>query len=425
MGHFSAGWVEFVQEVVITGIGIVCPLGIGSEAVWSAIENRQSGVRTIARLVEADFPVTIGGEVPNFDGKQYVQPRKSLKVMCRETQLAFTAAELAWADAHLTDAKFDPERLGVVLGSSVFRSELPDLTALYRESNNHGQFDFTRWESAIKQLYPLWMLKYLPNMSACHIGISKDARGPNNTIVEGDVSSLLAIIEAGNTIARGHADVMLTGATGSLLAWVDVCWHGGARMSRNNGQPAAASRPFDSARDGFVMSEGAAVFVLESLAHAEQRGAKILGRILGYGRRSEAVPRGKTLTGQSIRQAIQAALEMGHVSPSEVGHVNAHGLSTIEDDAVEAAAIQAELKDVPVTAPKSFVGNSGASGGAIELAISLLGLDKNLIPPTLNCDDPTASLNVVTSAQSPKTSAILALNHKLTGQAAALLVSGA
>ena len=413
-----------MQEVVITGIGIVCPLGIGSEAVWSAIENRASGVRTIPRLAEAGFPVTIGGEIPDFDGKQYVQPRKSLKVMCRETQIAFTAAELAWADAQLTDAKIDTERLGVVLGSSVFRSELPELTALYQEANNNGKFDFTRWDTAIKQLYPLWMLKYLPNMSACHIGIAKDARGPNNTIVEGDVSSLLAIIEATDTIARGHADVMLTGATGSLLAWVDVCWHGGARMSRNNSNPAAASRPFDSSRDGFVMSEGSAVFVLESRAHAEQRGAKILGRILGYGRRAESVSRGKVLTGQSIRQAIQAALEMGHVSPSELGHVNAHGMSTIEDDAAEAAAIQAVLNDVPVTALKSFFGNSGASSGAIELAISLLALQKNQIPPTLNCDDAIDSLNVVTSTQIPKSSAMLTLNHKLTGQAVALLVSG-
>lgn len=413
-----------MQEVVITGMGIVCPLGIGSEAVWSAIENRESGVRTVPRLVESGFPVTIGGEVPDFDGKQYVKPRKSLKVMCRETQLAFTAAELAWADAQLTNAKVDPERLGVVLGSSVFRSELPELTALYQEANNSGHFDFTRWDSAIKQLYPLWMLKYLPNMAACHIGIAKDARGPNNSIVEGDVSSLLAIIEAADTVARGHADVMLTGATGSLLAWVDVCWHGGARMTRNNQNPSAASRPFDSGRDGFVMSEGSAVFVLESLTHAQQRRAKILGRILGHGRRAEAVPRGKKPAGQSIRQAIRAALEMGHLSPDEVGHVNAHGLSTVEDDAMEAAAIQAELKDVSVTAPKSFVGNSGASGGAIELAISLLGLEKNLIPPTLNCDDPTAGLNVVTSAESPQTSALLALNHKLTGQAVALLVSG-
>jgi 3-oxoacyl-[acyl-carrier-protein] synthase II len=411
-----------VQEVVITGLGIVCPLGIGREAAWSALESRTSGIQTLPRLVEAGFPITFGGELADFDGKQYVQPRKSLKVMCRETQQAFTAAELAWADANLSEAAVDPERLGVVLGANVFRSEMDELIALYRATGVDGNFDFSRWQAAFKELYPLWMLKYLPNMSACHIGISKDARGPNNTIVEGDISALLSIIEAADTVARGHADVMLTGGTGSLLSWVDVCWHGGARMSHNNADPAAACRPFDKNRDGFAMAEGAAVFVLESLAHAEQRGAKILGRILGYGRRAEHIPTGKTISGQSIAQAIQAALAMGHVTPSEVGHVNAHGLATVEDDAAEAKAIQETLADVPVAALKGFLGNGGASSGAVELAISLMALEKNAVPPTLNCDDPAFDLNMTSTVQFARSPAFIKLNHKYTGQAAALLV---
>jgi 3-oxoacyl-[acyl-carrier-protein] synthase II len=412
-----------VQEVVITGLGIVCPLGIGREAVWSALESHTSGIRRIDRLAEAGFPITIGGEVPDFDGKQYVQPRKSLKVMCRETQQAFTAAELAWADAGLAEATVDPERLGVVLGANIFRSEMDELIALYRATATDGEFDFGKWKAAFKELYPLWMLKYLPNMSACHIGIAKDARGPNNTIVEGDVSALLSIIEAADTIARGHTDLMLTGATGSLLSWVDVCWHGGARMSRNNADPAAACRPFDGNRDGFVMAEGAAAFVLESRAHAEQRGAKILGRILGYGRRAEAVAPGKSLQGQSIAHAIQAALQMGHVAPGEVGHVNAHGLATAADDEAEARAIEKTLGDVPVTALKGFVGNGGASCGAIELALSLISIAKNLVPPALNCEDPAFDINVSTTMRFAKSPAFLKLSHKYTGQSVALLVS--
>lgn len=411
-----------MQEVVITGLGIVCPLGIGREAVWDAIESHTSGIRTIDRLAEAGFPITFGGEVPNFDGKQYVQPRKSLKVMCRETQQAFTAAELAWIDAGLTDATIDPERLGVVLGANIFRSEMEELVALYRATSTDEQFDFGKWGAAFKELYPLWMLKYLPNMSACHIGIAKDARGPNNTIVQGDVSALLAIIEATDTIARGHADLMLSGATGSLLSWVDVCWHGGARMSRNNANPADACRPFDSNRDGFAMAEGAAVFLLESQAHAEQRGATIIGRILGYGRHAEAIAPGK-LAGKAIAQAIETALRMGHVAPSEVGHVNAHGLATPADDEVEARAIEQTLGDVPVTALKGFTGNGGASCGAVELAISLMAAAKNVIPPTLNCDDPAFDLNISTSLRFAQSPAFLKLNHKYTGQAAALLVT--
>jgi 3-oxoacyl-[acyl-carrier-protein] synthase II len=143
---------ETVQEVVITGLGIVCPLGIGREAVWSALESHTSGIRRIDRLAEAGFPITIGGEVPDFDGKQYVQPRKSLKVMCRETQQAFTAAELAWADAGLAEATIDPKRLGVVLGANIFRSEMDELIALYRTTATDGEFDFGKWKAAFKEL---------------------------------------------------------------------------------------------------------------------------------------------------------------------------------------------------------------------------------------------------------------------------------
>ena len=404
-------------------------MGIGHQVVWSAIEQRSSGIRTIQRLVECGFPFTIGGEVPDFDGKQYIQPRKSLKVMCREIQLGITAAELAWADAGLPNSpdapcQIDPERLGVVLGSNVYRSEIDELGPLYQEATKNGKFVLGTWESAMKKLYPLWMLKYLPNMTACQIGIAKDARGPNNTITLGEVSGLLAIIEAADSISRGHADIMLTGATGSMLSWVDVCWKGGAGMSRNNADPAGATRPFDKRRDGFVMSEGASVFVLESRVHAEQRGANIWGTVLGHGRRCEVVPRGKSLTGSAISQAIQAALSMGGISPQEVGHVSAHGLATPADDAIEAAAIHQTLGEVPVTAPKSFVGNSGPSGGSLQLAFSLLGLQHNTIPPTLNCDQPDCPIQVVTQPQRPTSPVFMTLSHNLTGQAVALLVNG-
>jgi 3-oxoacyl-[acyl-carrier-protein] synthase II len=162
--------------------------------------------------------------------------------------------------------------------------------------------------------------------------------------------------------------------------------------------------------------------VLESRAHAEQRGAKILGRILGYGRRVEAVQLGK-LTGQAIAQAIEAALQMGHVAPNEVGHVNAHGLATPADDEAEARAIEQTLGDVPVTALKGFTGSGGASCGAVELAISLMAAAKNVIPPALNCDHPAFDLNISTSIRFANSPAFLKLSHKYTGQAVALLMS--
>ena len=412
-----------MQDVVITGIGIVCPLGIGRDAVWSAIENRESGVRTIPRLVEANYPAPFGGEVPEFEPKQYVTPRKSLKVMCRETQLGFTAAELAWADAGLNDAKLNPDRLGVVVGANIFRSELDDLTGLYQAAQENGEFSLDRWGEAMREMYPLWMLKYLPNMTCCHIGIAHDVRGPINSIVQGDVSSLLAIIEATDVIARGHADLVIAGGASSMLSNVDLAWHGGANISRNVANPTAACRPFERNRDGTANSEGSGMFILESRAHAEGRGAKLQGNILGYGRRCEPCAATQKPTGQAIRQAIEATLKASQLVPEQIGHVNAHGLATLHDDMIEAHAIEETLGDVPVTATKSFFGNLDAASGAAELAVSLLGMQQGVVPPTLNYDepDPDCPVNVVSKSQPSRAPTVLTLNHKTTGQATALM----
>lgn len=413
-----------MPDVVITGIGIVCPLGVGREAVWSAIENHRSGVRVIDRFAEAKLPIPIGGEVPDFEPKQYVKPRKSLKVMSRETQLGFTAAELAWADAAIEDAKIDPEQLGVVVGTNLFRSPPEDVAASYQATYKEGKFDIADWATGIQEIYPLWMLKYLPNMACCHIGISRDARGPINTIVQGDVSSLIAIIEAADVVARGHAQVMIAGGASTMLAPIDLAWHGGSGMSRNIENPAAACRPFDADRDGSVASEGSAMFILESRQHAEQRGATIYAQVLGYGRRFEPCSPEKPATGQAIRQSIEAALAMSNIPAGEIGHVSAHGLGTIEEDAIEAQAIERTLGDVPVTAPKSFFGNLGASSNAAELAVSLFGMQRGVIPPTLNYEqaDLACPVNVVTTPQLSRSPTVLALSHKLTGQAVSLLI---
>ena len=416
-----------MQDVLLTGIGIACPLGVGREAVWSAIESRQSGVRTLEWLADSNYPSPIGGEVLHFEPKKYVRPRKSLKVMCRETQLGFTAAELAWADAGLDQVTLDPDRLGVIVGTNSFRSQIEDLKDLYRTALSEGNNALEHWRIGMREMYPLWMLKYLPNMIACHIGIAHDARGPINSIIHGTVSSLLAIIEAADVVARGQADVMIAGGASSMLPIVDMIWHGGAELSRNTAKPSAACRPFEANRDGMVTSEGGAMFILESRAHAEQRGAKLQGKILGYGRRCEPCADTQKPTGQAIRQAIEAALEMACLSASEIGHVDAHGLATLNDDVIEAQAIEQTLGDVPVTAAKSFLGNLGAGGGATELALNLISLQRGVVPPTLNYEqpDPACPIHVVGTAQPARGSVVLALNHKLTGQAVSLLVDTA
>ena len=179
-----------------------------------------------------------------------------------------------------------------------------------------------------------------------------------------------------------------------MLSAVDLVWHGGADMSPCVADPAAACRPFEAARNGTVTSEGAGMFILESRAHAEQRGAAIQARLLGYGRRCEPCAATQKPTGQAIGQAIEAALTMSGLAAKEVGHVSAHGLATVNDDIIEARAIEQTLGNVPVTATKSFFGNLGAASGAAELAVSLLGMQHGVVPPTLNYDEPDAACPV-------------------------------
>jgi 3-oxoacyl-[acyl-carrier-protein] synthase II len=396
--------------------------------VWDAITSRRSGIRTVPALVDAGWMAPFGAEVLDFDPKELIQPRKSIKVMCREIQLASAAAEMAWQDSGLAQATIDPERFGVIGGAGIMYCDLEEMRVPFIEWQKQEDFDIHRWSrEAMGELYPLWMLKYLPNMPACHIGIRYDARGPNNTIVESDASSLLAIIEATSVIERGHADVVIVGGTGSHINTSDLMWHRGARLACCNGDcdPATICRPFDADRCGMVYGEGAAQIVLESRSHAERRGARPLARITGYATRSESSAIDNLPTGDAIRRSIKAALASAEVDSSEIGYVNAHGNSTREDDAVEAQAIRDTLGDVPVTAPKSYFGNLAHGGGMVELAVSLLAMEKGVIPPTLNYEtpDPECPVNVVTELRPARGATFVKLNHNTTGQAAAVIVA--
>jgi len=411
-------------EVVITGLGVVSPIGIGCEPFWRSLASGTSGIRTVDLFDSSSLSVRFGGQIPDFDPKLYVRPRKSLKVMSREIQLGFAAADLAMTDAAITTGGIEPERFGVVFGNDMIYADLEDLEGTYRRSAKDGHFDFRLWSEAIQEeLHPLWLLKHLPNMTASHIAIAHDARGPNNSIVLGDVSSLLAIAEAAAVIQRGWADVMLTGGTGCRLHPTALVARGDALLSHRADDFRRASRPFDRDRDGLVNGEGAAAIVLESRAHAERRGAAIRGRLLSWASRCEPRARRDGVTGSSLRQAIRATLEAARLEPRAVGHLNAHGVGTIDMDRAEAAAIAAELGDVPVTAPKSLFGHLGAGGGAVELAASVLGLEAGLVPPTLNYDtpDPACPVNVVHGAPlAGRPGTALAVNFCSTGQAAAV-----
>lgn len=417
---------SLARDVVITGLGVVSPLGIGREAFWTSLLAGRSGVRRSAMLAEIDFPVQIAGEVADFDGKQFVTPRKSLKVMCREIQFAYAAAQLAMQDAGLAAGTFDHDRTGCVLGCDMLYCENEDIEDVYRACIVDGQFDWQKWgENFPTKIFPLWMLKYLPNMAACHIGIAIDARGPNNTITLGDASSLLAISEAANVVARGHADVMLAGGTGSRLNVTPLTYRGEGYLSHRHDNPAAASRPFDASRDGLVNGEGAATLVLESREHAEARGANILCQVLAS-HSSFVTPATDELNSEvAIRNAINGAMQKAKLTAEGLGHVNAHGLSTLKEDRNEAAAIRATLGDVPVFAPKSYFGNLGTGSGAVELAASALALAHGQVPATLNFEtpDPACPVNVIAAPRTDRPATALCQNQSGTGQAAAVILS--
>lgn len=417
-----------MREVVITGLGIVSPIGVGRDEVWQSLSAKRSGVRPIAELAAANWIAPWGGDVRDFDPKEYIQPRKSIKVMSREIQLASASAEMAWQDAGLAEATIDPERFGAIGAAGLLYCELEELHQPFKSWINQEDFDIEQWSKlAMGEMYPLWMLKYLPNMPACHIGIRYDARGPNNTIAEGEVSSLLAVAEGAEMIRRDLCDVVVVGGTGSRINITDIMWHAGARVSRDDSvEPAAVCRPFDLNRSGMVYGEGAAELVLESRDHAERRGVRPIARIAAAANRYE--PSAETLlpTGDAIRRAILAAMASAKLESFHIGHVNAHGISTLEDDRAEAQAIRAALGDVPVTAPKSFFGNLGHGSGMVELAVDLIALANGAIPPTLNFEtpDPECPVSVVTDARPIERKSFVKLNHNATGQAAAVVVTG-
>jgi 3-oxoacyl-[acyl-carrier-protein] synthase II len=414
------------RDVVITGLGMVSPIGVGREAFWNSLLSGKSGVGPLTRFDSSGLPVHFAAEVKDFDPKAYIKPRKSLKVMAREIQFGFAAAELAIADAAFDPTRAEPDRFGVVYGADMIYGDLDEVGSAFRACKIDGKLDSSRWASAgMPELYPLFLLRNLPNMVACHIAIANDARGPNNTIGHSDVGGLNAIIEAVRVIQRDKADIMIAGGVGCRINPTVMSYRGDKDLSHRNEDPARASRPFDADRDGLVNGEGSAAFILESRQHAERRGAKILARVCGYASTHEPVT-DKPLTGVAIQSALQAAVKQAGVALDDIAHVNAHGLSTTAEDRYEAVAIQKVLGDVPVTAPKSFFGHTGGGCGALELAASVIGLAEHTNPFTLNYKtvDKDCPVSVVQGEPQPTDRRVaVKISSSRLGPAAALIIA--
>ncbi len=414
------------QDIVITGVGVVSPIGIGREEFWQSLVNRRTGIAPLVRDF-GDYPLRYGGELKNFDARAYITPRKAIKLMCREIQSAFAAATLAVADAQLDAAATDSDRFGVAFGSEMMYGLPDELATLFQNSARAGRCDMALFgERFTQDLFPLWMLSYLPNMAACHIAIGQQAFGANNTIVQGDASSLLALIEAVSVIRRGWCDVMICGGTGTRLNLIYRVHISHEGLSMDGRDPSRLPRPFDVGSEGELLGEGAGAIVIETREHAAARGATPLARILGYGA-SFGSEHG-ALEGASeagIQRAMRLAIQRTECEKSEIDHVNAHGLGRPAWDRREARAIHALLPGVPVVALKSYFGNLGAGSGIVEAAASILGLAAGHVPGTLNHQqtDSECPINVVgAEGKACERSMALLLNQSINGQVAAVVL---
>lgn len=420
-------------------MGVLSPIGNDPETYWQAICEGRSGVKRVWTDEETLDSPLLSSVVPDPKVKEVLKSRKyqkQFKVMSRDIQLGLVAAIHAVDDAGLVvgndTPSADPERVGVVFGSDLMGLEIDELLDAFKVGVSDGKHDFSTWgQAAMDKIFPLWMLKYLPNLIGGHVAIAMDVRGPNNTLTLRRCSSLAAMIEAIRVVDRGAADVMICGGAGNRANPSFLARGKTYELAPQESNPGDHPRPFDADRRGAILGEGAAAFVIETLESAKARNANIIAHIRGFANISEPVlyyNEQKKRTGEGIRRAIRLALKEADRKPDDLAHVNSDGQGAIVEDRLEAEAIRAELGDVPVTAPKGSFGDLGSGSGAVELVASLVGLRKNQIPPTHNYETPAADcpINVVHGKPSESDkSTVLAMNHSRTGRSVALVVEKA
>ena len=435
------------RRVVITGLGPVCAAGVGRADYWTGLLEGRRGVRTISVLDPSGFPCRVAGELTEFDvlahapkDNKRVQRylKRNAKVMARDIELAVAAAFLAVGDAGLdTEPEtrtIDPARLGCNIGAGLICVELNELgNAVVTALGEDRRFDLKRWgREGMRNLHPLWLLKYLPNMLACHVTILHDCQGPSNTITCGEASSHLAIGEAFRTIQRGHADMALCGGAESKLNCMGLMRQDKVgRLNHDyNNDPGRAVRPFDAGRCGTAIGEGAGIVVLEELDHARKRGARVYAELIGFGAGSDAYSTSKRHPdGRGEAAAMDRALRDAKTSPDGIDLLVPFGTGVADEDTAEAKAVRtvlgARAGQVPTTAVKGGFGNCGAGAGALDIIAAAMSLHTGTAPATLNCDtpDPECGLNMITGK--PRTgdhrTALVACSA-LGGQSAAVVL---
>lgn len=371
-----------MRRVVVTGVGVVSPLGTGNSKNWEALVSGRSGIGLINRFDASAMPVRIAGEVPDFDPEQFID-KKEIKKMDLFIQYSMAAAQFAMEDSGFTITEENAERVGVLVGAGL--GGLPTIE----------KYHSALLEGGYKKITPFFIPMLIINLAPGHISIKYGAKGPNISSVSACATGTHSIGDAYHIIARGDADAMIAGGTESTITPLGV---GGfsvmkALSDSRNDEPARASRPFDKSRDGFVMGEGAGIVILEEYEAAKARGAKIYAEIAGYGLTGDAYHMtAPAAGGEGAARCMKMALNNAGVNPEQVDYINAHGTSTPFNDLNESLAIKSVFGEhaykLMVSSTKSMTGHLLGAAGGIEAVYCCMAMEQKVVPPTINYEEP-------------------------------------
>jgi 3-oxoacyl-[acyl-carrier-protein] synthase II len=369
------------RRVVVTGVGMITPVGLDTETTWEGLINGKSGIGPITQFDDKAIPCQIAGEIRGFDPEMYIEP-KEIKKMDRFIHLAIAASQMAMDASGLTITPDNAERVGVMVGAGI--GGLPAIERYHQ----------TYLERGYRKLSPFLIPMLIINEASGQISMRFGAKGPNSCAVTACATGTHSIGDAFKMIQRGDADAMIAGGAESCICPIGV---GGfcamKALSTRNDEPERASRPFDAERDGFVMGEGSGILIIEELEFARQRGAKILAEVIGYGLSGDAYHMTTPApNGEGAARCMKMAVKDAGIAPTDMGYINAHGTSTKYNDEYETMAIKTVFGDhaykIPTSSTKSMTGHLLGAAGGVEAVITVLALDRGILPPTINLENP-------------------------------------
>ncbi len=369
------------RRIVVTGIGMITPVGLDTETSWEGLINGKSGIGPITQFDDKGIPTQIAGEIHGFEPEKYIE-LKEIKKMDRFIHLGIAASQMAMDSAGLKITPENAERIGIMVSAGM--GGLPAIERYHKVYLERG----------FRKITPFFIPMLIINEVAGILSIRYGAKGPNICVVTACATGTHSIGEAFRTIERGDADAMIAGGTESCICPLGVGGFNAMKaLSTRNDEPQRASRPFDSDRDGFIMGEGSGVMVLEEMEFALKRGARIFAEVVGYGASGDAYHiTTPAPNGDGAARCMKLAIKDAGIAPTEMGYINAHGTSTKFGDELESIAIKTVFGDyaykIPVSSTKSMTGHLLGAAGGVEGVISVLVLDRGILPPTINLDNP-------------------------------------